>query len=73
MGGIRNGLDGGVGQQGDTIITKSGESGGVVGVPTAPANVQIVNQGTEGPEGMLLEAPEEHVWNMEPGYTSIKL
>ena len=50
MGGIRNGLDGGVGQQGGTIITKSGESGGVVGAPTAPANVQIVKKARRGPK-----------------------
>ena len=42
MGSIRNVLDEGVGQQGG--ITKSGESGGVAGVPTAPANVQIVDK-----------------------------
>ena len=31
-------------------------------------------QDTERPEGTFLEAPEEHVvWEIEPGYTSIKL
>ena len=44
MGGIRNDLDEGVGKQDGTIITKSGERGGVVGTPTAPANVQIMNK-----------------------------
>ena len=51
MGGIRNVLDGVVGQQGRiTIITKSGESGGVAGAPTAPANVQIVDKARRGPK-----------------------
>ena len=50
MGEISNGLDGGVGQQGGTIITKSGESGGVVGAPTAPTNVQIANKARRVPK-----------------------
>ena len=44
MGGIRNGLEGGDGQQGGTINTKGGESGGVAGAPTAPADVQVVDK-----------------------------
>ena len=48
MGGIGNVLDGGVGQQGG--ITKIGESGGVAGAPTAPANVQIVYKARRGPK-----------------------
>ena len=44
MGGIRNVFDGGDDQQGGTINTKSGESGGVAGAPTAPANVQVVDK-----------------------------
>ena len=65
MGGIRNGLDGGVGQQGDTIITKSGESGGVVGAPTASANVQIVNKARRGPKVCSLKRRKNvfGIWN----------
>ena len=48
MGGIRNVLDGGVGQQG--FITKSGESGDVAEAPTAPANVQIVEKARRHPK-----------------------
>ena len=44
MGGIRNVLDGGGGHQDGNINTKSGESGGVAGALTPPANVQIVNK-----------------------------
>ena len=49
MGVIKNGLDGGVGQQ-DGIISKSGESGGVVGAPTAHANVQVADKAQRGPK-----------------------
>ena len=73
MGVIRNGLDGGVSQQGGIIITKSGESSGVVGAPTAPANVQIVDKAPRGPKVCSLKRRKNtYVWKMEPGYASIK-
>ena len=65
MGGIRNGLNGGVGQQGGTIITKSGESGGVVRAPTAPANVQIMNKARGGAKVCSLKRRKNMlgIWN----------
>ena len=53
MGGIRNVLAESVGQQGG--ITKSGESGGVAGAPTGPANVQIVDMARRHPKVHFLK------------------
>ena len=63
MGGIKNVLDGGVGQQG--VITKSGESGDVAEAPTAPTNVQIVDKARRHPKVYSLKRRKNLVgkWN----------
>ena len=63
MGGIKNVLDGGVGQQG--VITKSGESGDVAEAPTALANVQIVDKARRHPKVHSLKRRKNLVrkWN----------
>ena len=63
MGGIRNVLDGGVGQP--CVITKSDESGDVAEAPTAPANVQIVDKERSQPKVHSLKRRKNLVgkWN----------
>ena len=59
MGGVRNVLDGDVGEQGG--ITRSGESGDVAGAPTAPANVQIVDKARRHPKVYSLKRRKDMV------------
>ena len=75
--------EGGIGQQSGTIKCRDNGGGAEISGDGTIDDGKSANgirgrrdcgQDTERPEGTFLEAQEEHViWEIEPGYTSIKL